>query len=42
MQLSEDQRQIRATARDFARAEIVPAAAQWDRDAAFPAAAVRT
>jgi butyryl-CoA dehydrogenase len=41
MQLSEDQRQVRSLAREFARAEIAPGAAQWDRDAVFPEAVVR-
>jgi len=33
--LSEDQRAIQATARDFAAAEIAPHSAAWDRDAYF-------
>jgi butyryl-CoA dehydrogenase len=36
MQLTDDQKQIAALARDFARGEIAPYAAQWDRDASFP------
>src|SRR5437588_6060152 len=34
--LSEDQREIQALARDLARAEIEPYAAQWDREHTFP------
>jgi butyryl-CoA dehydrogenase len=34
--LNDDQREIQALARDFARAEIEPHAAQWDRDHRFP------
>ena len=41
MRLTADQRQICTMARDFARRELAPHAAQWDRDASFPAAAVR-
>lgn len=33
--LTEEQREIQRLARDFARAEIAPYAAQWDRDAHF-------
>jgi butyryl-CoA dehydrogenase len=36
-----DQLAVRDLARDFARAELAPHAAQWDRDAQFPMAAVR-
>ena len=39
--LSEDQRMIRDTARQFARDRLAPNAAEWDRDARFPAEAVR-
>jgi alkylation response protein AidB-like acyl-CoA dehydrogenase len=35
-ELTQDQREIQALARDFARAEIDPHAAQWDRERAFP------
>jgi alkylation response protein AidB-like acyl-CoA dehydrogenase len=35
-ELTQDQREIQALARDFARAEIDPHAAQWDRDHHFP------
>jgi alkylation response protein AidB-like acyl-CoA dehydrogenase len=34
--LTSDQREVQALARDFARAEIDPHAAQWDRDHEFP------
>jgi alkylation response protein AidB-like acyl-CoA dehydrogenase len=34
--LSPDQREIQALARDFARAEIEPQAAEWDREHRFP------
>ncbi|HYY02270.1 MAG TPA: acyl-CoA dehydrogenase family protein, partial [Gaiellaceae bacterium] len=34
--LTADQREIQALARDFARAEIEPYAAEWDRDHHFP------
>jgi alkylation response protein AidB-like acyl-CoA dehydrogenase len=34
--LSHDQREIQALTRDFARAEIEPHAAQWDREHDFP------
>jgi alkylation response protein AidB-like acyl-CoA dehydrogenase len=34
--LTAEQREIRALAREFARAEIEPHAAQWDRDHGFP------
>jgi alkylation response protein AidB-like acyl-CoA dehydrogenase len=35
-ELTQDQREIQALARDFARAEIEPHAASWDRDHHFP------
>jgi alkylation response protein AidB-like acyl-CoA dehydrogenase len=35
-ELTQDQREIQALARDFARAEIDPHAAQWDRERTFP------
>jgi alkylation response protein AidB-like acyl-CoA dehydrogenase len=35
-ELSDDQREIQALAREFARAEIDPHAAEWDREHAFP------
>src|SRR5690348_12277595 len=34
--LNQDQREIQALTRDFAKAEIEPNAAQWDRDHHFP------
>jgi alkylation response protein AidB-like acyl-CoA dehydrogenase len=34
--LTQDQREIQALTRDFAKAEIEPHAAQWDRDHHFP------
>ncbi|HEX6443185.1 MAG TPA: acyl-CoA dehydrogenase family protein [Stellaceae bacterium] len=36
MRLSEEQRMLRDTARDFARSELAPHAAAWDREARFP------
>jgi alkylation response protein AidB-like acyl-CoA dehydrogenase len=35
-ELTQDQREIQGLARDFARAEIEPHAAQWDREHEFP------
>jgi alkylation response protein AidB-like acyl-CoA dehydrogenase len=35
-ELTQDQREIQALARDFARAEIEPHASSWDRDHHFP------
>ncbi len=35
-ELTEDQREIQALTRDFARAEIEPHAAEWDREHRFP------
>jgi alkylation response protein AidB-like acyl-CoA dehydrogenase len=35
-ELTQDQKEIQALTRDFARAEIEPNAAQWDRDHHFP------
>src|SRR5262249_57022587 len=34
--LTQDQKEIQALTRDFAKAEIEPHAAQWDRDHHFP------
>jgi alkylation response protein AidB-like acyl-CoA dehydrogenase len=34
--LTQDQKEIQALTRDFAKAEIEPNAAQWDRDHHFP------
>ena len=36
MRLSEEQRLLRDTAREFARRELAPNAAEWDREARFP------
>ena len=36
LDLTQDQREIQALTRDFAKAEIEPNAAQWDRDHHFP------
>ncbi len=41
MLLSQEQKMIRDSVRSFAREELAPHAAQWDRDAAFPAAALK-
>src|SRR5512141_1058600 len=41
MLLNEQQRMIRDAVRDFARGELAPHAAQWDRDATFPRDALR-
>lgn len=41
MLLTEEQRLIRDTARQFADSELAPFAATWDRDATFPAGAIR-
>jgi len=38
--MSEDQRAIRDSVRDFVRREITPNAAQWDRDCAIPTQAL--
>ena len=35
-ELTAEQREIQALARDFARAEIEPHASAWDRDHGFP------
>ncbi|MBI4229230.1 MAG: acyl-CoA dehydrogenase [Planctomycetes bacterium] len=39
--LTEDHLRLREMVRDFARSEIAPNAAAWDRDGTFPAGAVR-
>lgn len=39
-ELSEDQRAFADTARAFAHTELAPHAAEWDREAAFPRAAI--
>lgn len=41
MRLSEEQTMIRDMARDFAREQLAPHAAEWSRDATFPGAALR-
>ena len=41
MILTEEQRMVRDMARDFATDKLVPHATEWDRDAVFPAKAIR-
>ncbi|MDQ3809896.1 MAG: acyl-CoA dehydrogenase family protein [Chloroflexota bacterium] len=41
LDLSEDQRALRATIREFAHAEVAPHAAQWDREHTFPSDTIR-
>jgi short-chain 2-methylacyl-CoA dehydrogenase len=41
LELSDDQRALRDTVREFAEAEIAPHAAEWDRTSSFPAATIR-
>jgi alkylation response protein AidB-like acyl-CoA dehydrogenase len=41
LELSDEQRALRDTVREFAEAEIAPRAAEWDRSATFPAATIR-
>ena len=41
MELSEDQRALRATIREFAEAEIAPNVAEWDHAGAVPSEAMR-
>ncbi len=41
MILTEEQDMIRATARDFSRAQLAPNAAEWERTATFPRQALR-
>nr|MDJ0895987.1 acyl-CoA dehydrogenase family protein [Alphaproteobacteria bacterium] len=41
MLLNEEQTLIRDTARQFARERLAPHAAEWDRDARFPADAIK-
>jgi alkylation response protein AidB-like acyl-CoA dehydrogenase len=41
LDLTDDQRALRATIREFAEAEIAPHAATWDRDSIFPSDVVR-
>ncbi len=40
MILTEEQEMIRATARDFSRTRLAPFSAEWEREAAFPRAAL--
>ena len=40
-ELTEEQRAFAETARDFARAELAPFAAQWDAESSFPREAIR-
>ena len=39
--LSEEQRAIQDTAREFARAEMMPHAKDWDENATFPVETLR-
>src|SRR5256885_5207534 len=39
--LSEEQRAIQQTARDFARAEMMPRAREWDENSTFPVETLR-
>ena len=41
MILTEEQELIRATARDFSKAQLAPHSAEWERTATFPRAALR-
>jgi short/branched chain acyl-CoA dehydrogenase len=41
LELSDDQRSLRDTVREFAEGEIAPHAAEWDRSGTFPAQTVR-
>ena len=41
MLLTEEQEQIRNTAREFAQRSLAPHSAEWDRRAEFPRAALR-
>lgn len=41
LELSENQRALRDTLREFAEAEIAPYAGEWDRTATFPAPTIR-
>jgi short/branched chain acyl-CoA dehydrogenase len=41
LELSEEQRALRDTVREFAEAEIAPHAAEWDRAATFPTSTIR-
>src|SRR5438876_790046 len=41
LELSEEQRALRDTVREFAEGEIAPHAAEWDRTATFPTSTIR-
>jgi short/branched chain acyl-CoA dehydrogenase len=41
LDLTDEQRALRATVREFAEGEIAPHAAEWDKAASFPAATIR-
>jgi alkylation response protein AidB-like acyl-CoA dehydrogenase len=41
LELSEEQRALRQTVREFAEGEIAPHAAEWDRDSVFPTQTIR-
>ena len=41
LELSDDQRALRATIREFSEGEIAPHAAEWDRSGTFPAPTIR-
>ena len=41
LELSEDQRALKHTVREYAEAEIAPHAAEWDRTAFFPSSTIR-
>lgn len=41
LDLSDDQRALRGTIREFANAEVAPRAADWDRTGTFPTATIR-
>jgi short/branched chain acyl-CoA dehydrogenase len=41
LELTEDQRALRQTVREYAEAEIAPHAAEWDRTAYFPSTTIR-
>jgi alkylation response protein AidB-like acyl-CoA dehydrogenase len=41
LDLSDDQRALKSTLREFAEAEIAPHAAEWDRDGTFPSETIR-
>jgi short/branched chain acyl-CoA dehydrogenase len=41
LELSDEQRALRETVREFAEGEIAPHVAEWDRAATFPTAAIR-